>query len=213
MSARGDSLKLEKKQIRQTILAAREQVTPDVRAELNAAITERLLQLPEYQQATTVLGYMNFGSEYAAELWVARALADGKRLFLPKVNRHTNMLDLYRVDDPESQLAAGLWGIREPIVERCERLNDINEVEFALLPGIAFSRNGARLGYGGGFYDKLLAKVHQRLSRPVLATAAFGLQIVEQIPQEETDVGIDWILTEDETIDCNREVAQGAKVA
>lgn len=202
-----------KQSIRKHIQGLREKLPADMRALHDAAITERLLQLPEYQQATTVLGYMNFGSEYAAELWVARALADGKRLFLPKVNRHTNMLDLYRVDDPESQLAAGLWGIREPIVERCERLNDINEVEFALLPGIAFSRNGARLGYGGGFYDKLLAKVHQRLSRPVLATAAFGLQIVEQIPQEETDVGIDWILTEDETIDCNREVAQGAKVA
>jgi 5-formyltetrahydrofolate cyclo-ligase len=197
--------------IRKRISSLREQLPADERAAHNAALTERLMQLPEYQQATTVLGYMNFGSEYAAELWVARALADGKRLFLPKVNRHSNMLDLYCVDDPENQLAAGLWGIREPIVERCKRLNDINEVEFVLLPGIAFSRDGARLGYGGGFYDKLLAQFDA--DRPVLATAAYGLQIVEKIPQEETDVGIDWIITEAETIDCNREIARRAKAA
>ena len=190
----------EKRQIRKTIIAAREQLPPDVRAEYNAAITERLLQLPEYIRAETVLGYMNFGSEFASELWVAQVLADGKRLILPKVNHHTNQLDLYRVDDPENQLESGLWGIREPVVERCKRLDDINEVEFALLPGIAFSRNGARLGYGGGFYDKLLAHVSHR---PALATAAFGLQIVTQIPQEATDVRVGWIVTEAETINCS----------
>jgi 5-formyltetrahydrofolate cyclo-ligase len=186
----------EKQQIRKSILAAREKLSPDLRAEYNAAITRRLLQLPEYCRANTVLGYMNFGSEYASELWVAQVLADGKRLALPRVNRHTSLLDLYWVDDTETQLEQGLWGIREPVVERCKRLNDINEVEFALLPGIAFSRNGARLGYGGGFYDKLLAHVSHRTA---LATAAFGLQIVTQIPQEATDVRVEWIVTEAQT--------------
>lgn len=192
-----------KQTIRKTILAQREQLPAETRAEYNAAITERLLQLPEYREADTVLGYMNFGAEFASEFWVERALAEGKRLALPKVNRHTNHLDLYWVDDPENQLAAGLWGIREPVVERCERLNNPDEVEFALLPGVAFTRNGARLGYGGGFYDKLLASMTQR---PVLVAAAFALQIVESLPQEATDIKVEWIMTEQETIACG---AQG----
>lgn len=186
-----------KQSIRKQILSQRELLPDDLRASWNAAITARLLELPEYARADTVLGYMNFGSEYASGSWVETALAAGKRLVLPKVNRHTNLLDLYLVSDLEEQLETGCWGIREPVVERCERLNDINEVEFALLPGIAFTRDGARLGYGGGFYDKLLA-----LHRPVLATAAFGLQIVPHIPQEATDVKVGWIVTQDETIDC-----------
>lgn len=189
----------EKRLIRKSILSLREQLPPDLRAACNATITGRLLQLPEYLEAETVLGYMNFGSEYACELWSAQALLAGKQLVLPKVNRHTNRLDLYWVDDLESQLETGLWGIREPVVERCKRLNDINEVEFALLPGIAFSRDGARLGYGGGFYDKLLTHVPQHLT---LATAAFGLQIVSQLPQEATDVKVGCIVTETETINC-----------
>lgn len=195
------TLASQKQQIRKSTLAAREQLSRETRAAYNVTITERLLQLPEYQQAGTVLGYMNFGSEFASHLWVKQVLADGKRLILPKVNRHTNQLDLYWADDLEYQLETGLWGIREPVVERCKRLNDINEVEFALLPGVAFSRDGARLGYGGGFYDKLL--MHLRTSHhTVLVTAAYGLQLVEDVPQEATDVKVAWIVTEAETINC-----------
>lgn len=193
-----------KQSIRKTIIAQRDQLPAETRAARSAAITERLLQLPEYRQAETVLGYMNFGAEFASGLWVEKVLAEGKRLALPKVNRHTNHLDLYWVDDPENQLAAGLWGIREPVVERCERLSGLNEVEFALLPGVAFARDGARLGYGGGFYDKLLADLPSEMTqRPVLAAAAFAMQIVEFVPQEPTDVKVEWLITEQEAIRCS----------
>src|SRR5574340_1127774 len=111
-----------KQVIRKSMLSRREQLPADMRSTYSAAIVERLLQLPIYRQAGAVLGYMNFGAEFASEPWVEQALAEGKRLALPKVNRHTNHLDLYWVEDPENQLAAGLWGIREPVVERCERL-------------------------------------------------------------------------------------------
>lgn len=190
----------EKQAIRKSILALREQLPADSRVAQSAAITEHLLQLPEYRQADTVLGYMNFGAEFTSELWVLQVLADGKRLILPKVNHHTNHLDLYRVDDLETQLAQGLWGIREPIVERCTRVFAPNEVEFALLPGVAFTRKGSRLGYGGGFYDKLLSGMTKR---PVLAAACFALQIVEHLPQEATDVKVDLIATEQELISCS----------
>lgn len=195
-------IKSEKKNIRQAILAARGQLTEITRSASDAAITARLLQRPEYQHADTVMGYMNFGSEFASEAWVTRSISDGKRVVLPRVDHHTNQLDLYIVDDLENQLEAGFWGIREPIVERCERLYDINEVEFALLPGVAFCRDGARLGYGGGFYDKLLAHLHAPY-RITLATAAYALQIVAQLPQEATDIKVGWIVTEAETIDCS----------
>lgn len=200
MQAEGGSSKAA---IRKRVMAQREQLPADDRAARSAAITERLLQLPEYRDATAVLGYMNFGAEFASESWTAQALADGKRLALPRVNHHTNHLDLYWVEDLESQLARGLWGIREPVVERCERINSLNEVEFALLPGVAFARDGARLGYGGGFYDKLLACLGEE-PRPVLVAAAFALQIVERIPLEATDVKVEWIITEHETIACSR---------
>jgi len=200
------SLKTTKSEIRKSIITQREKISSGARDKHNFAITERLLELPAYRQSAVVLGYMNIGAEFASEMWVARALADGKRLVLPRVNHHTNLLDLYWVEDVEDQLAAGLWGIREPIVESCKRLDNLNEVEFALLPGVAFTRGGARLGYGGGFYDKLLARLDylDGMPRPVLASAAFALQVVEHIPQEETDIKVGWIITELESIACSK---------
>ncbi len=189
--------------IRKQMLALREQIPSEIRLACSKHICAQIVNLQAYRQAVTILGYMNFGAEFASELWVQQVLQDGKRLVLPRVNHHTNQLDLYFVEDVGNQLATGLWGIREPIVERCERLTMINEVEFALLPGVAFTRDGARLGYGRGFYDKLLARM---AIRPALAAAAFELQIVEQIPQEATDVKVARIITERETIDCS---AQG----
>ena len=188
-----------KQSIRKTIRARRDALPAKMHDAHSAAIVECLLVLPQYLEARAVLAYMNFGAEFASELFVARVLADGKRLALPKVNHHTNQLDLYWVEDMETQLAAGLWGMREPVVERCERLETLNEVEFALLPGVAFTRDGARLGYGGGFYDKLLARME---SRPALIAAAFELQLVEQLPQETTDIKVEIIVTERETIVC-----------
>ena len=73
-------------------------------------------------------------------------------------------------------------------------------MDFILLPGVAFTREGARLGYGGGFYDKLLAQMPHR---PALVAGAFALQVVHEIPQEKTDRKVEWLVTEDETIRCN----------
>lgn len=177
---------------------------PEMRTKSCEQIAERLSQLPQYRSATTVLGYMNYDTEFASDILVARALIDGKRVALPRVNRVTDQLDLYWVNDLELQVAPGSWGIREPVVEQCERLNSLNEVEFALLPGVAFCRDGSRLGYGGGYYDKLLAAPIGgfKTRKPALVAAAFSLQIVETLPQLLTDVKVEWIVTEHEIIDC-----------
>lgn len=191
-----------KQSLRTRIKAEREALAAEVRAAHSGAIVERLVELPAYREASAVLGYMNFGAEFASDGFAARVLADGKRLALPKVNRHTNHLDLYWVEDFETQLARGLWGIREPVVECCERVAALNEVEFALLPGVAFTRAGERLGYGGGFYDKLLAGADEGRRRPALVAAGFTLQLVGVIPQEATDIRVEWVVTESETITC-----------
>jgi 5-formyltetrahydrofolate cyclo-ligase len=73
-------------------------------------------------------------------------------------------------------------------------------VDFILLPGVAFTREGARLGYGGGFYDKLLAQMPHR---PALVAGAFALQVVQEIPLDSTDRSVEWLVTEVETIRCN----------
>jgi 5-formyltetrahydrofolate cyclo-ligase len=64
---------------------------------------------------------------------------------------------------------------------------------------VAFGLDGARLGYGGGFYDKLLARLSHQ---PSLVAAAYALQVVNNIPQEDTDRKVEWLITEQKTIHC-----------
>ncbi len=188
-----------KQTLRQSISALRDQGPARERARLSRAIIDAVCALPQYAAAQTVLGYLNFGAELAAEDWVYRALADEKRVLLPRVNRGSKHLDLYVVRDLEHDVAPGLWGIREPLVERCVKEEALGTVDFILMPGVAFTRHGARLGYGGGFYDRLLAHMP---GRPALVAGAFGLQVVAEIPQEPTDRKVEWLVTEHETIHC-----------
>ncbi len=194
------NIQARKQTLRQSIIAAREKLGSAEHLHLSHLIVGRICALPDYRQAGTVLGYLNFGAELAAELWVERALADGKQVLLPRVNRASGHLDIYKVSDLQHDVAPGAWGIREPLVERCVKVDALGTVDFILLPGVAFSRKGDRLGYGGGFYDKLLARLPHR---PALVAGAFALQVTEEIPQESTDRRIGWLVTENETIDCN----------
>jgi 5-formyltetrahydrofolate cyclo-ligase len=194
------NIQARKQALRQSIIAAREKLPAAERRRLSQAVIGAICDLPEYGRAQTVLGYLNFGAELESELWVLQALADGKRVLLPRVNRASKHLDIYKVQDLQLDVAPGLWGIREPVVERCIKEDALGTVDFILLPGVAFTREGARLGYGGGYFDKLLAQMPHR---PTLVAGAFALQVVPEIPQENTDRNVGWLVTEDETIRCN----------
>ena len=190
-----------KQAIRQRIIADRAALAQATRVRLSDEISARILHLPQYQAARCVLGYMNFGAEFDSAPWVAQALTGGKTVLLPKVNRATHELDVYHVHDLHTQLAPGAYGIREPLPQHC-RVAQLDEVDFVLLPGVAFTRSGARLGYGGGYYDKLIARLDARSEIPLLVAAAFALQVVADIPQNATDRKVHWLVTEHETIAC-----------
>jgi len=194
-----------KQSIRQRILSERELLSAELRAQFSIEIVRRIVQMPEYQAARVVLGYMNFGVEFESELLVRQALEDGKTLLLPKVNRSMHALDVFRVTNLAHDLAPGIWNIREPLPERCDKVDVLDEVDFILLPGVAFGRDGARLGYGGGFYDRLLARLDEEcvIARSLaLVAAAYSMQFVAGIPQEVTDRKVQWLVTENETINC-----------
>jgi 5-formyltetrahydrofolate cyclo-ligase len=193
-------IQARKQALRQRIIAARDNLTPTLRASSSKRIVDQICSLATYKTARTVLGYLNFGSELAIEAWIRQALTDGKRVLLPRVNRASMLLELFEVKDIDSDVAAGAYGIREPVVERCERFEALGEIDLILMPGVAFDREGGRLGYGGGYFDKLLAHLPHR---PVLIAGAFAMQVVAEVPQEASDYKVDYLITENETIRCN----------
>jgi len=193
------NIQARKQALRQRIIAARDELTPTLQARLSKEIVRQLCSLAAYGAARTVLGYLNFGSELQSELWVRQALTDGKQVLLPRVNKAGRHLEMFEIHDPDNDVAPGAYGIREPIPERCRHFDAPGEIDLILLPGVAFDRTGGRLGYGGGFFDKLLAHLPRR---PVLIAGAFALQVIDAVPQESTDHRVDWLVTEHETIRC-----------
>jgi len=183
---------------RRRILALRDGAAGDERERWSAAISEFLLDFAPFCRAGTVMAFASFRSEVDTGPIVEAALARGQRVVLPRSLVGERRMALYEIDDPASQLSPGYCGIPEPLPKRC-RAVDPAAVEVVLLPGSVFSRKGQRLGYGGGFYDRFLANEAPEALRIGLC---FGLQIVEQIPQEPHDQAMDYLVCEKGVIDC-----------
>lgn len=179
--------------MRKEILLRREALAAPERSAAEHAILEQIFDLSAYRDAEHVLAYASFGSELATEGLLRRVLEDGKDLFLPRVDRDERKLYIHRVEDPARDLEPGVWGIREPR-SGPEAPVDPGVVDFALVPGVAFDRQGWRLGYGGGFYDDLISGKLRR--GPVLVSGAFACQVVEKVPRDERDAPVDLVITE-----------------
>lgn len=177
--------------MRKEIIAGRDALPQPARRELCARITLQLLSLDAYRKARCVLAYMSFGSEFDTAAVVEDVLGSGRQLCLPRVDRHTRRLELHRVEDIGRDLQSGVWGIREPRAD-CPGA-ELDRIDFVLLPGVAFTPRCERLGYGGGFYDRLIPRFARR---PPLIAAAFALQICAQIPLDTTDQRIDVVVTD-----------------
>ena len=189
-----DKLRAEKKQMRSVVLARRDAMTPSAKAAASREIVDRLCALTSYQSASVVLTYMGFGSEIETQPLLERALADGKMVVLPRVDKTSQALVLHSVDGMAA-LHSSKWGILEPAYSA--PIVAIEEVSFVLLPGVAFDRTGNRLGYGRGYYDKLLMRADPTLVR---VAAGFSCQIVDKVPVGPFDQKIDTLITENEMI-------------
>ncbi len=182
-----------KSSLRGRMLGRRDVMDTWTRAALSRAIVRDIVETSVYRRSNTVMAYASFGSELQTDEFVRHVLDQGKILLLPKVNRQRELLEIYRVRDPVQDLRVGTWGIREPRPDRCARMEP-HIIDFVLVPGLAFDRRGRRLGYGGGFYDKLLADSLSPCAW--LVAGAFESQMVEKVPVDEHDMPMDVVVTE-----------------
>jgi 5-formyltetrahydrofolate cyclo-ligase len=180
--------------MRSAVLGLRDAMTAARRADDAALCSARLLALPAFIKAKTVLSYMSFGTEIDTQTVFGEALKQNKVVALPRMIKDqsspaTSRLALHTVNS-ESELASGKWGIREPR-ETCPGVA-LDAVDLVLVPGVAFDRRGDRLGYGKGYYDRLLPA---RRSNCLLVALAFDCQLVDDVPVSAHDVPIDFLIT------------------
>jgi 5-formyltetrahydrofolate cyclo-ligase len=180
-----------KKSIRERAHAARNALAD--KDGLSRLICERLVALPEYQSAKTVMYYVDVRSEVRTRHYLQTALGHGKRIVVPYCV--ADELETFLLTDM-GQLAVGMYKILEPRPELRpvpELKVPVDDLELIIVPGVAFDRAGGRLGHGKGYYDKLLE--HARPETPLVALA-FECQLFPHVPMQEHDVYMDKVVTE-----------------
>lgn len=163
---------------------------PDHRAAEEAALLAQLKDLPAFKGASTPLLYVgHLPEEIDTSPLVEAVLAAGRRLICPRVDRAARRLRLHEVGRPAVDFRAGAFGIPEPRPNLPEV--DPAEVDFVLVPGLAFDRRGYRLGRGAGYYDRLLPRIGAEVPRVALALSP---QLVDEVPIEPHDRPVDRLL-------------------
>ncbi len=177
--------------IRKKILKKRDKISRDKKTIKDLSIKQRLFSLREFMDAKIVFFYASFRSEVETLSMIIESLKMGKRVVLPKVQRKGHRIMLYEIIDI-SELSLGDLGIPEPPFFKARSLS-LDEVDIIVIPGVAFDYSGNRLGYGGGYYDMLLAQRQKKI--PIVALA-YEEQLVDKIPSETHDIRIDMIITD-----------------
>ena len=175
---------MDKKLLRKTIRDQKRAMTPAQIEEKSRMLGEKFVASEAYRQAKSIYGYLPYNQEVRTVPMLEAAIQDGKRVAVPKCYgdemRFIWMEDLSRVEK-------GYAGIPEP-VEDGPVADD--ETALVLMPGLAFDKEGYRIGYGGGFYDKFLALEPEH---PTLALC-YDFQMLEHLETEEYDIPVDTVI-------------------
>ena len=191
-----DSLARRKAALRARMKKVREAIPPEERTAAAERIEDRLFGLAALRAAKTVLLFSSFGSEVPTDAIARRLQEESRRVLLPFVEGPDLEAAEHRPGDP---LVATRFGPREP----AERVPvEPGDIDLAVVPGLAFDRLGYRVGYGGGHYDRYLARLGPHALKVGIA---FHTQLVPAVPHGREDESIDFVVTDLETVDCRTE--------
>lgn len=187
------NIKQNKAQIRNTAKKYRLNMEPEKKQTLDKILQENFIASDFFRKADLLLAFVSKEIEVSTELIIKTALAQGKSLALPKC-REANQMDFYLIEDLSS-LSRGSYGLLEPDGEKCRILKNFED-SVCLVPGLVFDREGYRLGFGKGYYDRFL------LSYPGETVGiCYGKCIENNLPRGYYDRPVNAVITEKYTID------------
>ncbi|TVR00634.1 MAG: 5-formyltetrahydrofolate cyclo-ligase [Spirochaetaceae bacterium] len=203
------SLRAEKRALRARIRTRLTTLSPKIRQTASARITAALTSSAEWRGATTICAFVGTESEVNTDAICRAALAEGKRLALPRVTDAE--IEFFVITEWPFDAVVSSFGIVEPgpdaprlrltgpSAEACGEAGSPPERLLVVTPGLAFDRHGARLGQGGGYYDRWFARMETVSGVEWIAVAiAFGIQIVEKVPSETWDRSVHALVSDGE---------------
>lgn len=193
-------VKSKKSELRKEFLAKRNGLSKDDILSKSKLITMRLCNESIYKDAEIIFLYASYGSEVHTFEIMKKALQDGKKVAFPKCVLRDGVpsLDFYEISEI-SHLTDGYKGIPEPDIDKYDLKKITGSADLCIVPGVAFTRKGQRIGYGKGFYDRFISE--NKNIRYVGIT--YKQQLTHKFDAEETDMTVDMVITEENIYVCN----------
>lgn len=202
--------KIDKSAFRSKMTSLRDGIPEQVRATRSVSACKHIIHWLEENSVASLMSYVAFRSELHTGTLLEWAWQAGVQVIVPKCYPSDRSMTLHRLEGWDG-LLSGAYGIMEPDPARCPALPESYTPELIIVPGLAFDKQGGRLGYGGGYYDRFAAHQEQlrrqnssRMKTTWLGTG-YAAQVVEDVPMQSHDQRMDALLTEN-GIHCCKEI-------
>ena len=184
-----DLKKLNKKNIREEIIDKRNNLILDIKQNYDSLIFKVIINSEIYKKSKKIFTYISFGSEVDTIKLIKYSFSNNKEVYVPKINKQTKDMIALKIHN-FNNMSVDKWGIIEP--KSVDKSNMGTDFDLIIMPGIAFDKQGNRIGYGGGYYDKYISKLNNASN---LLALAYDFQIIQDIESESHDIKVDFILT------------------
>tara|TARA_B100000686_G_scaffold93584_1_gene100011 strand:- start:176 stop:769 length:594 start_codon:yes stop_codon:yes gene_type:complete len=188
------ALKLGKAEVRKIMVRKRNDLVASEMTKLSQKIEENLFSCDDFLDCQRVLYYLSFNKEVSTDNMISRSLMLQKKVYVPRINKSTKKMEICQIKSLDVDMELNNFGIREPVHVFAQSPEKIDAV---VTPGLAFDRSGRRIGFGGGYYDKLFAELPQS---SVLIGIAYSFQILGPLHQDFWDKKVQKVITEKETL-------------
>lgn len=172
----------------------RDSISANEKKKLDAQIISHLFGWDVYLHADIIFCYVSFRSEVDTIPILTHALEHGKKVTVPKIDQKTRVMKSFLVHDLEKDLSPGSYHILEPHSTCVEA--DYMKLGLIIAPGLAFTRSGDRVGYGGGYYDQFLHMFKEKNGNIPICALVYDRLIYNCLPVKENDVPVDYLITE-----------------
>lgn len=186
----------EKNELRKEFLAERSKIPLNKIYKWSKKINDKFLSLPQLDNVKKIMSYASMRKEIRTFELMEELLDQGYLLYLPYVRKGIIDLGIAQINDLDLDLKEGVYGVQEPVAKL--RDDEVPEdLDLIIVPGACYTRDGYRIGYGGGYYDSFLNK---HADEALKVGFCYDCLLVDSIPVEDHDIPVDIIITEKEVI-------------
>lgn len=183
---------MDKSEERKKILSIRNNLEPETVKQSSKIIIDKLTALDEYKDSNVVFIYMSFKNEVETFNLIEKMLSENKRVIIPYTDIKNTEIIPSEIKSLKDDLVLNPFGYYEPVINKVKQI-EVEELDLIIAPGVVFDEELNRIGFGKGYYDRILSK--KRKDTKVIALA-YEFQVVEEVPTEPHDIKMNMIITE-----------------